>query len=104
MRQLKKYLVPALILGFPHFLYAQIGINEIMYDLSGTDTGKEWVEIYNNGSDSVDISTYKFSEATTNHALKSINGTSILAPGEFGILADDSTKFLLDNPNYNGKF
>jgi hypothetical protein len=26
-------------------------INEIMYDLSGSDTGREWIEIYNNGSD-----------------------------------------------------
>lgn len=73
-----------------------------MYDLSGTDTGREWVEVYNNGTSSVDLSTYKFTEATTNHTLRSISGNPIIGPGEYAILADDSTKFLIDWPSFNG--
>ena len=48
---------------------AEVVINEIMYDLEGTDTGREWIEIYNNSNSSVDLSSYKLFEADTNHEL-----------------------------------
>ena len=38
----------------PVVSHAQVYINEIMYDLPGTDSGREWIEIYNAGSDAVD--------------------------------------------------
>lgn len=87
---------------FPSFSNAQIILNEVMYDLSGTDTGHEWVEIFNNGTSSVDITTLKFTEATTNHSLKVINGNPVLGPGEYAVLADDVTKFMADWPAFNG--
>ena len=41
------------------FVYADLVINEVMYDLSGSDSSsgksREWVEIYNNGSSDVAI-------------------------------------------------
>ena len=30
-------------------------ISEIMYDPSGTDTNREWIEVHNAGSESVDL-------------------------------------------------
>ena len=52
-----------------HVAYANILINEVMYDVEGTDTDREWIEVYNDGSESVDLSTYKLFEANTNHGL-----------------------------------
>lgn len=36
-------------------LAAAVVINEIMYDPVGTDTGYEWVELYNNGTEDIDL-------------------------------------------------
>ena len=35
-------------------------INEVMYDLEGTDTDREWIEVYNDGAESMNLATYKF--------------------------------------------
>jgi hypothetical protein len=37
-------------------------INEIMYDPSGSDSGKEWIEIYNNGSTAVNITGWMITD------------------------------------------
>ncbi len=40
---------------------ADVIISEVMYDpTQGSDTDLEWVEIYNNGSSAVDLTTWKF--------------------------------------------
>jgi hypothetical protein len=36
-------------------LNAAVVINEIMYDPAGTDTGYEWIELYNNGDADIDL-------------------------------------------------
>lgn len=36
-----------LLIFIPFPLFAQVVINEIMYDLEGSDDGREWVEIKN---------------------------------------------------------
>ncbi len=40
-------------------LFSQIVINEILYDPSGTDTGKEWIELYNPTNSSVDMNGWE---------------------------------------------
>jgi len=59
---MKKYL----LLSFLIFLLftvnnasAMIKINEIFFDPIGTDTGHEWIELYNDTNESVDISGYE---------------------------------------------
>jgi len=91
-----------------YFVFAQtestgsIVITEIMYDLPGSDTGREWIEVKNNNSADVDLSTYKFFEDDTNHKLESFQGEPILDSGSFAIIADDPSKFLIDWPNFSG--
>lgn len=81
---------------------AAVLITEIMYDLSGTDTGREWVEITNTGSSPVDVSGYKFFEANTNHTLTLISGNGTIQSGSSIVIADDPTKFKLDWPSFSG--
>ena len=73
-----------------------------MYDVPGGDSGHEWVEVTNTGSEPVDISKFKFAEGGTNHALKIISGTSTLAAGSSAIIADNAATFAADWPSYVG--
>lgn len=82
--------------------YAEVEITEILYDVSGTDSGHEWVEITNTGTGAVDVSGYKFFEANTNHALTLLSGTGILQPQSSALIIQDQTKFSADYPSYSG--
>ncbi len=84
------------------FVSAQVEITEVMYDLEGGDSGREWIEIYNAGGDSVDIPAWRFFEADTNHKLKVISGDGILSAGEYAVIVSDDTKFYIDNSTFSG--
>ena len=51
-----------LLFFFPFLGHAQVVITEVMYDAAGTDTGYEWVEIYNEGDTNIDIAQWFFYE------------------------------------------
>ncbi len=88
----------------PAFSLAQVVINEIMYDPTDADSSREWVEIYNSGAETVDISKWKFLENTSasNHGLTQIQGTTDLPAGGFAVIVIDSAKFLTDFPTFSG--
>ncbi len=81
---------------------AQVVITEIMYDLSGADTGREWIEIKNSSTDAVDLSHWKLFEENVHHGLTITEGSGILSGGAFAIIADNTQKFLLDWPGFSG--
>ncbi len=90
-----------LTLSFPLISFASVSFTEVMYDLEGADAGREWVEVYNAGNETLDLSTWKLFEANTNHALTLVSGGA-LPPSGYAVIADNSTKFLVDWPNFNG--
>ena len=90
-----------------YFSFADIGagmqINEIMYDLkTGSDDGREWVEVFNNSNVPVDISNYRFFENDTNHKLKLIQGDANIPPQGYAVIVSDPVKFKIDYPNFSG--
>jgi hypothetical protein len=87
-----------------NFACAEVIINEVMYDLNGSDTNREWIEIYNNGSEAADFSYWKFYEANTKHGLNLINGSVILAPGGYAIICQVASIFLNENNVYTNLF
>jgi hypothetical protein len=82
--------------------FAAVSINEIMYDLEGSDSGREWVEVYNAGSEAVDFSQYKFFESGSNHSLTLVEGDTLVQPGGFAVIVSDLTKFKTDWPGFSG--
>lgn len=73
-----------------------------MYDVSGTDTDREWIEVKNEGSTPLDLSLYKFFEANTNHSLAVSQGNQSIPAGGFAVIADKPANFLADNPSFSG--
>jgi len=82
-------LVFSFLLSF-NFASAGVLINEIMYDLDGGDI--DWVEVYNDGSEGVDLSTYKLliSNSTSNHGITNTEGGSVIEGGGYGVIVSSS--------------
>lgn len=79
-------------------LWAKVVITEIgAYE----KTDSEWIEIFNSGPDSVDITDWKFYEGTTNHGLSAFQGDLNIEPGEFAVIAQKADIFLQEK-NFSG--
>lgn len=97
-------IIAAVFLIFaPTAASAQAVISEIMYDLqTGSDSGREWIEVFNAGGSSVRLTDWKVSEGGSNHAITASQGGEDLSSGAYAILADNPAKFLEDWPAYSG--
>lgn len=96
---------------WPDFCFGTEGIviNEIMYDLAGTDDKHEWIELYNNSSQRIDLTNWKLNDGddVTKHTLnvppKNGGQGSMFIPADgYAILADDASTFLADHPGFSG--
>ena len=84
------------------FAFADLLINEIMYNPKGNDSGREWVEIYNTDpAVSVDLSKWYFFTDNTKHSLNPQSSPAIPALG-YAIIVQDPVKFKGDWPNFPG--
>lgn len=61
----------------------------------------EWIEIWNKGVEAVDLTGWKFWENGTNHNLVSTTDF-ILNGGEYGVIVQDGSQFILDYPFFTG--
>jgi len=67
----------------------QIAVNEIMY--APPESTNEWFEIYNAGTESVDLQSWKWKDGTS--SLRTITAKNIiLIPGSYLIICQDSVK------------
>lgn len=89
------------IIFLPNLVSAMI-INEIMYDVAGTDTGREWIEVHNNTNQDINFSEWKILENSVNHTVKLIKGSEVIPSGGYVIIADNDQNFLIDYPNFSG--
>jgi hypothetical protein len=92
----------ALLIALSFSVYAEVMISEIMYNPDGSDTGREWIEVYNSGSSDVNIQSWKLREENSNHAIASFQGDYIIPSQGFMIIARNGNSFLLDHPGYFG--
>ena len=71
-------------------------ITELLPNSISTDTGKEFIEIYNPNSRSVNLKGYKL-ELGTDSTKKFIFGDELFAPFSYKYFSDDTTKITLPN-------
>ncbi len=88
----------------PAFAHAQVVITEIMYDLaSGSDSGREWIEIFNAGNFPVTLTDFKVVENGASHKIGAVAGGDGVAAGSYAVIADNPAKFKTDYPTYSGQ-
>ncbi len=78
-----------------------IQINEIMYNLPGSDDW-EWIELYQNDSQCINLSTWKLYESGSNHGLTLKQGNSTICENEYAIISRSTTQFLINYSAFNG--
>lgn len=94
---MKTIIIIATFLVLPNYVYAGVVINELMYNPEGTDSKREWIEVYSD--ESIDLTTIKFRENNVNHSIK------IFREGEvsnYYVVTDNPGGFLLDNLSFDG--
>lgn len=101
----KLFLILWLLVSGLSYSHALI-INEIMSNPIGDDGGREWIEVYNNSSSTIDLSGLTISiKGAAFTAVTSVSGSSILSPDGYAIIGSvvaGVTKFLQDYPSYSG--
>ena len=101
---IKKVFITSIIISLliPLVTRAQIKITEIMYDPEGSDTKREWIEVYNAGSTNIDLGTYFLFENNVFHKLVAQSST-IIAPGEYAIIVDSIAEVIAEYKEFIGK-
>ena len=81
-------------------------INEVMSNPTGDDSGREWIEIYNNEESDVDLSTLTISiKGGAPIATTFLSGGAVLSPSRYAIIGSivsGATRFSQDYPSYSG--
>ncbi len=98
--------IVAVFLSLAGHAEASVSISEIMYDLSGTDTDREWVELHNDSGSTVELDGWKFNDGS-NHVLNAPpanggQGSLEISGGGYIILAGNASTFLDDHPGFSG--
>ena len=96
-------------LGFTAPAYAQIRINEIFPNPVGSnEVGLEWIEIYNSGASSVDVTGWAIDDAVTIGQVAvraripedfdpACSTNPVIGPGEFRVIRPTATSINLNN-------
>lgn len=96
-------------LNISTFQTGDLVINEIMFNSEGPDDKHEWIEIYNNSGKEITLTGgWKFNDgATSLHGLNEpptngSQGSMVVAPAGYLVLADNAETFLADYLGFNG--
>ncbi len=107
MKKIKQILTILTLIALGFFIsplkVSAADIDIVISEIGAYEPGDhEWLEIYNTGSDPVDLSGWKFTEDSTNHGLTAFQNDFIIDPGEFAIIADVAANFKTDYPDFTG--
>ncbi|MDR3548050.1 MAG: lamin tail domain-containing protein [Candidatus Pacebacteria bacterium] len=99
-------IVLAAALALPAYAHAALIITKIMADPPGSNAGRQWIEISNTGTTSVDLGakTIRLFTTSGNHLIKAYGtGGTVLSAGSVGVIAENPMSFLNDWTAYAGQ-
>lgn len=77
-------------------------ISEINFNPEGKDDNEEWVEIYNDTNNNIDLTSVTLEEDGASHdPVKAVKGDNLLAPGEYALILEAKSNRI--NSGYQGK-
>ncbi len=79
-------------------------ISEIMYDPAGSDSNREWIEVYNSGSSGIDLAGhYLLTDglSSSHHGLAA-QGSSVIPAGGYAVIVQTVDGFKGDYPAFSG--
>ena len=77
-----------------NIMSSPIVINEFLPNAIGTDSGNEWIELYNDNANAVDISGWQIQKATSTYSTLYTFSTDIqLSPGAFLVLGGNNVDY-----------
>lgn len=83
-----------------------LNINEIMSNPIGDDGGREWIELYNNSDNEVNLSSLTISIKGGSFLVATpVSGGVTLAPRTYAVIGSTlsgATRFMLDYPSFSG--
>ena len=79
-------------------------LTEVLYDVSSTDDGWEWVEIMNIGSSTVDLSAWSLGNGGTSYTYSVVQLSGSIAPGETFVVGGGSSGSTNSNPTFDQVF
>lgn len=82
-----------LSISFASLAVAEVIISEIMYNPQGSDTNKEWVEIFNIGASAVDLGGWTLEDIQDGDSTLAIQPGVLLLPNQALVLTGDSALF-----------
>lgn len=77
--------------------YSPLELTEILPNAAGSDSGNEFIEIYNTGKVSIDLTFYVLKIGLNGEKTISFPVGSVIAPGEYKSFGDSELKFTLVN-------
>lgn len=103
---MKSHILAVLVCGLFTAEANALVINEIMSNPVGDDSGREWVELHNDGAEDIDLSSITVSIKGGNPiAVTPMQGGTTLPAGGYAVIASTvsgQTRFLQDYPAYPG--
>jgi hypothetical protein len=98
---MKKLIFLFLCLSF-QFVFA-LTITEIMYNPQGNDIGREWIEVFNNSLETINILSGKNGWRINDGKNHLFEENLTVYPQEIFVIVQDKDLFLKDYPNFQGK-
>ncbi len=100
---MKPLLIPIILVALITKTHALI-ISEIMSNPIGSDSGREWLEVYNDGQTPIDLSKLTISvKGATPDIVTQVSGGASLLPGDYAVIGatvSGATHFTDDYPSF----
>lgn len=97
------YIFLVLIFLFASPVFAQLKISEIMYNPEKGDQGREWIEIFNDSQNSLEIKGGRSGWIINDGKNHQFKGNLVINPKEIFVIVQDKNLFLNDYPNFKNK-
>ncbi len=87
--------------AFPDPPPAGLILSEVFYDRSSTDNGFEWVELYNSGTETINLSSFSLGYGGTSYTSGTLQLSGSVAPGETFVVGGASSDSTNASPTYD---